>query len=67
MSIVEDEAAINQALIATYETRGSESYIRVRPNAPQTYYPAQGGAIVLTFDALDGLVELAKRHGWKAL
>ena len=64
LSIVKDEAALNLALTATYETKGNEIYIRIRPNAPQTYYPFQGSSIILTFNALDALVSLAERNGW---
>lgn len=63
--VLVDEAAINQALSATFETRGTESFIRIRPNAPQTYFPSQESSIVLTFEALDALIVLAKRNGWK--
>lgn len=61
-----DEAMLNEAVQGTIEVYGNNlKQIRLRPNAPMAYYPSQGYSIVLRFDALDALLALAERNGYR--
>lgn len=64
-----DEAGLDQAVTATFEEgsagRNVVRYLCLRPHQPAAYYAAQEDSIVLTFDALTALVELAERNGWR--
>jgi hypothetical protein len=59
-----DEAAVNDAVQATVEYDGrNPPYLRLRPHAPQSYYPVQHHSIVLDAKAVENLLALAARAG----
>ena len=61
-----DSADLNSSLTAVVEREGGRTVqIRVRPHHPVSYYPAQKHSVVLRWDALDALIALAERNGFK--
>lgn len=61
-----DSADLNGALAAVVETAGAgPPQLRVRPHTPASYYPAQRYSIILRWDALDALIALAERNGYR--
>lgn len=61
-----DSADLNPAVGATVETTGvGEPQLRLRPHHPAVYYPGQNQSLVLRWDALTALIELAERNGYR--